>query len=78
MALHLSENIPGDFVTTVVFGLLAILLIVVGYIAFDKLTPKMDFSEQLNQGNVAVAIVVGAFILGVCLVVAKVVGGILG
>jgi len=78
MQLHLPEYIVGDLLATVAFGFLAIFLIVIGYMVFDKLTPKLDFSDLLNKGNVALAIVVGAFILGLCHVVARVVSAILG
>jgi len=76
--LHLPDYFLGDLLATFAFGFMAILLIVVGYIVFDKLTPKLDFSDLLNKGNVALAIVVGSFILGVCHVVARVVSAILG
>jgi len=56
----------------------AILLVVVGYKVFDKLTPKLDFDDLINKGNLAMAIVIGSFILGLCHVVAKVVSAILG
>ncbi len=78
MQFHLPEYLLSDLVATVAFGIIAILLIVVGYIIFDKLTPKLDFSDLLNKGNVAMAIVVGSFILGVCYVVGRVVSAILG
>ena len=78
MQFNLPDYFLTDLVVTAAFGLLAILLIVVGYITFDKLTPKLDFSEMLNKGNVALAIVVGSFILGVCYVIARVVAAILG
>lgn len=67
-----------DLASTAAFGVLAILLIIVGYIAFDKLTPKLDFDELLNKGNIALGIVVGSFLLGLCYVVGKVVAAILG
>jgi len=57
---------------------MAIFLILIGYLAFDKLTPKLDFDELLNKGNTALAIVIGSFILGLCYVVGKVVAAILG
>ena len=57
---------------------LAFLLIVLGYVTFDKLTPKLDFNELLNKGNVALAIVIGSFMLGLCYVVGRVVSAILG
>ena len=78
MQMHLPDYLLTDLVSTVAFGVIAILLIVLGYITFDKLTPKLDFSDLLNKGNVAMAIVVGSFIIGLCYVVGKVVAAILG
>jgi putative membrane protein len=78
MQMHLPDYFLGDLAATVGFGVLAIALIVLGYIVFDKLTPKLDFSDLLNKGNTALAIVVGSFILGLCYVIGKVVGAILG
>jgi len=78
MMFHLPEYFVSDLVSTVAFGLVAILLVVVGYKVFDKLTPKLDFDELIHKGNVAMAIVIGSFILGLCHVVARVVSAILG
>ena len=78
MQTHLPDYLLTDLVATVAFGVVAILLIVLGYVTFDKLTPKLDFSELLNKGNTAMAIVVGSFILGLCYVIGRVVAAILG
>jgi len=78
MQLHLPDYLLTDLVSTVAFGIVAILLIVLGYVAFDKLTPKLDFNDLLNKGNMALAIVVASFILGLCYVVGRVVAAILG
>jgi putative membrane protein len=78
MQMHLPDYLLTDLISTVAFGIVAILLIVLGYITFDKLTPKLDFNDLLNKGNVAMAIVVGCFILGLCYVVGRVVAAILG
>lgn len=78
MQFHLPDYFLSDLVVTVAFGIVAILLILLGYVAFDKLTPKLDFDDLLNKGNTALAIVVGSFILGLCFVVARVVAAILG
>ncbi len=78
MQMHLPDYFLGDLVATVAFGIIAILLIVVGYVIFDKLTPKLDFNEQLAKGNLALALVVGSFILGLCFVIGRVVSAILG
>jgi len=53
-------------------------LIIICYIAFDKLTPKLDFDELLNKGNMALGIVIGSFILGLWYVVGRVVAAVVG
>ena len=53
MQMHLPDYLLTDLVSTVAFGIVAILLIVLGYVTFDKLTPKLDFNDLLNKGNVA-------------------------
>jgi uncharacterized membrane protein YjfL (UPF0719 family) len=78
MEYHLPDYFLTDIVSTVGFGIVAILLIIVGYIAFDKLTPKLDFNDELKKGNIAMAIVIAGFILGLCYVVGRVVSAILG
>jgi putative membrane protein len=78
MQFNLPDYLVGDLLATVAFGVIAILLIVLGYVTFDKLTPKLDFSDLIGKGNVAMAIVVGSFILGLCHVIARVVSAILG
>jgi putative membrane protein len=78
MQLNLPDYLLTDLLSTVAFGLIAILLIVLGYVTFDKLTPKLDFSDLIAKGNIAMAIVVGSFILGLCHVIARVVSAILG
>jgi putative membrane protein len=76
--LHLPEHFASDIVCTMAFGILAILLVVAGYKLFDWLTPKLDFDDEIKKGNHSMAIVVGAFIIGLCIVVGQVVSAILG
>ena len=78
MQFHLPDYFLGDLVATFIFGIVAIFLIIIGYIAFDKLTPKLDFDELLNKGNMALGIVIGSFILGLCYVVGRVVAAVVG
>jgi putative membrane protein len=76
--MHLPEYFTGDLVATIAFGILAILLLIAGYRLFDWLTPKLDFNAEIQKGNVAMAIVVAGFILGLAYVVARVVAAVLG
>ncbi len=76
--MHLPEYFAGDLVATLAFGIVAILLVVAGYRLFDWVTPKLDFDGEIQKGNVAMAVVVAAFILGLCFVIGRVVSAVVG
>lgn len=54
----------------VLFTLVGVLLAIVGYRIFDKCTPGDLHREILEHKNVAAAIIGGAVIIGVCIIVA--------
>jgi putative membrane protein len=63
----------GGVLSTLIFGLLGIVLTVFGFKLFDWLTPKIDVERELTEKhNIAVAIVIAAVILGVSIVIAAV------
>jgi putative membrane protein len=59
---------------TVIFGLIGIGLAVLGFKIFDWITPGKLDEEIIQKNNMAAAIMTGAFILGVCIIIARVVG----
>ena len=61
-------------VSAIVFGLIGIGLMVVGFKAFDFITPQLNVEKELSEKhNIAVAIVIAAAILGISIIVAKIV-----
>jgi putative membrane protein len=58
-----------------VFGLLGILLLALGFKVFEWITPKLNVEEELSKGNTAVAIVVGAAVIGISLIIVRAIGG---
>lgn len=54
----------------VLFALVGIALAIVGYKLFDKFTPGNLHREIVEERNVAAAIIGGAVILGVCVIIA--------
>jgi uncharacterized membrane protein YjfL (UPF0719 family) len=78
MSFHLSENFLGDLTATLAFGLTSIFLLIAGYKLFDLVLTRLDFDEEIKKGNNAMAIVVAAFILGLCYVIGNVVAHIVG
>ena len=64
-------NLWGGVVGTIVFGLIGILLTILGLKIFDWITPRLDIQKELvEKTNIAVAIVSAALILGICHIVA--------
>jgi putative membrane protein len=58
-------------ILALVYGLLGILLTMLGFKVFDWITPKIDIQRELaEKQNVAVAIICSAVIVGICIVVA--------
>jgi putative membrane protein len=67
-------NLLHGFISSLLFGGTGIVLTVLGFKVFDWITPRMDIQKELaEKQNVAVAVVCGAIILGVCYLVATVV-----
>lgn len=53
-----------------IFGVVGIVLLIIGYYVWELVTPYNVRKELQENKNVAVAIVVAAFILGMAIVVA--------
>jgi len=59
----------NDLIYAATFGLLGIVMLLLGFKLFELVTPKLDVEHKLQEGNLAVAIVVGALLLGIGIVV---------
>ena len=60
----------GAILSTICFGLIGILLTVLGLKLFDWITPSINIEKELaERHNIAVAIVTGAMILGAAIVI---------
>jgi putative membrane protein len=62
------EKFAFGVVGSIVFGAIGIGLMMVAFKLFEKLTPKLNVEEELGKGNMAVAIVVGAMLLAIGLI----------
>lgn len=54
----------------ILFSIIGIVVAIAGYKLFDKCTPGDLHKEIVEQKNIAAAIVGGAVILGVCIIIA--------
>lgn len=71
------ETLALDCLVLVVFAVPSILLIAFGYKFIDWVLGKVDLEEQVQKGNIAAAILSGAIVLGICIVIAAVIWGVL-
>ncbi len=57
------------FIFTVIYAVLGMVLLFIGYRIFDWLTPTDTQEDIFKNGNVAVAVLVGSFIIGLAIVI---------
>jgi len=73
VARNMSYDLLHGALAAAVFGLIGIALLLLGYWLFDKITPRLDVQKELCEKNVAVAIVIGALLLGIAYMAAHVI-----
>ena len=55
---------------SLIYALLGVVIFITSFIVVDKLTPYDLWKQLVEEKNVALAIVVGAAALGICLIIA--------
>jgi uncharacterized membrane protein YjfL (UPF0719 family) len=66
----MSEFHPGFLLNALVYAVLGILIFVVAFTIVDKMTPYALWKEIVEEKNVALAILVGAMSIGMCIIIA--------
>lgn len=65
-----AQTIGQAILNMLIFAVLGIVLAVLGYKVLDKCTPGDLNKEILENKNIAAAILAGAVILGLCIIIA--------
>jgi putative membrane protein len=60
----------GNIVAALVFAFVGIVIFVIAFMVMDKLTPYHLWKEIVQEHNMALAILVGAMSLGICIIIA--------
>ena len=68
------DTLAWALVMTLMFGGLGIGLAILGFKLFDLLTPGKLEEEIVQKQNIAAAILGGAIVIGICIIVARTVG----
>jgi uncharacterized membrane protein YjfL (UPF0719 family) len=51
------------------YAALGVVLMFISYKVFDKLSPKINFEDELKKGNIAVAIFIAALFIAIALII---------
>jgi putative membrane protein len=66
----MTEFQPVFLLNAVVFATLGIVIFIAAFAIVDKLTPYSLWKEIMDDHNVALAIMVGAMSIGMCIIIA--------
>ena len=66
----MNEFHPGYLLNAIVYAALGILIFVIAFVLIDKMTPYHLWKEIIEDKNVALAVLVGAMSIGMCIIIA--------
>lgn len=66
---------PGSIIASLVFALMGVAVFWLCFVIIDKITPYNLWNELVEKQNVALALVVAAMSLGICIIVAAAIHG---
>lgn len=70
LALAIDWNkVANEMVSGILFSLLGIVLLVVSFLILDKLTPGNLWKELIEEHNTAIAVLLGAFGIGISIII---------
>lgn len=61
----------ANLVSAVLFTLLGILIFVIAFVVMDRVTPYHLWKEIVQEHNIALAVLVGAMSIGICIIIAS-------
>lgn len=62
-------------INSVVFSVLGIIILLIGYYIIEKITPENTWKEIVHNKNTALAIVFAALIIGISLIISAAIHG---
>ena len=66
----MSDFHPGYILNAVIYAFIGILIFTFAFMLIDKMTPYDLWKEIVENRNQALAIIVGAMSIGVCIIIA--------
>ncbi|HUQ90357.1 MAG TPA: DUF350 domain-containing protein [Bryobacteraceae bacterium] len=66
----MAEFHPGFVLNALVYAFLGIVIFIVSFLLIDKLSPYDLWKEIVEGKNLALAVLIGAMSIGVCIIIA--------
>ena len=66
----MAEFHPGLLLNALIYAMLGIVIFLFAFMIVDKLTPYHLWKEIVEDKNIALAILIGAISLGMCIIIA--------
>lgn len=66
----MPATLVSNIVAAFLFALLGIVIFVLAFVLFDRMTPYTLWREIIEEHNTALAILIGAISLGLCIIIA--------
>lgn len=60
---------------SIIFSIIGIVILLIAYFIIEKLTPESTWDQISKNNNVALAIVFGAFIIGISMIISAAIHG---
>jgi putative membrane protein len=64
------DNLGSNFIAAVVFALLGVVLFVIGFMIFDKITPGSLWKELLEDQNTALGVLMAGVAIAIAIIIA--------
>jgi putative membrane protein len=64
-----AQTLGQAIMNSVLFGILGIVLVLVGFKVFDRAITRVDLEKEISNGNIAAAILSAAVIVGISIII---------
>jgi|APThiThiocy_ev2_2_1041544.scaffolds.fasta_scaffold00320_71 putative membrane protein len=72
---NMEHILVKGIINSLIFSGVGIFVLIIGYLILEKMTPENTWKEIVNNKNVALAIVFGAFIIGISIIISAAIHG---
>ncbi len=60
---------------SVIYSVIGILILTISFLVIEKVTPENIYKQVVDKGNVAIAIIAGAFIVAIAIIISAAIHG---